>query len=85
MRTFVRVLIVAAVLLPSLNTQAGCERYQCRIYPDTADCLIRMGPNSTSFPLATSCEGDCNCMPDWSGTGSLNCACFCRYDYCYEV
>jgi hypothetical protein len=85
MRTFLRVTLVAVALLSSVPARATCERYQCRIYPDTADCLIRMGPNSTNFPQATSCEGDCNCMPDTSGTGSLNCDCFCRYNYCYDI
>lgn len=85
MRKLLRFLIVVVIVVPAIETQAGCERYQCRIYPDTADCLIRMGPNSTQFPLATSCQGVCDTMPDPSGTGTLNYDCYCTYDYCYDV
>jgi hypothetical protein len=79
------VLVVAVLVVPSFAAQATCQYWQCRRFVNTADCLIRMGPNSQSFPFAASCEGDCNCMPDTMGTGTLNCDCFCRFNYCYSV
>lgn len=82
---FIRVFLVAMLLLASGAAYAGCERWECRIWPDAANCWIRIGGTSQNFAWADSCNGHCDCMPDTAGTGTLNCSCYCTYNYCYDV
>ena len=85
MRALRSVVLVLVVMSSATAFADTCERYECRILPDIANCWIRVGSNAQNFPLAMSCQGTCDCMPDTSGSGSLNCSCYCTYNYCYEV
>ena len=83
-----RIIVVAACfVLSNLSLQADdcTQRWECRrMSIDTAECWLRVGPNSSKFKEALTCRGECQCMPD-SSTGSLACNCECYYTYCYEV
>lgn len=79
-----RIAVITLALVLSAEAFAACERWECRVRFDTASCWLLFGPIGQSAPLATSCTGNCDCMPD-DFTGSLVCDCYCTYNYCYDV
>jgi hypothetical protein len=86
MGKLLRAVLIATVLAtPTLAVQASCDFWECRVFVSTANCRIRYGPAAPDFTWAASCQSNCDCMPDTSGNGSLNCDCYCTYNYCYDV
>jgi hypothetical protein len=81
----IRVICVLAFAISAALPAAACDRYECRLTVDTAQCYIRFGPNSTRFRLGTDCQEVANCNYVYNNVWTYTCSYDCVITECYEV
>ena len=77
--------VLAFAVSAALPAAADCDRYECRITVDTAECWVRLGPNSGRFRLGTSCQAIANCNYVYNNVWTYTCSYDCVITQCYEV
>ena len=81
----IRIICVLAFAVSAALPVAACDRYECQVSPDTAQCWIRFGPGAGRFGLGTDCQVIANCNYVYNNVWTYECSYDCVITQCYEV